>query len=212
MTFSTTMGPQPDLDSTARLDACVVAAIGGDAAAFAAVYEHFARRVYAYCLARVRRAADAEDLTQLTFLKVVEALPRYEPRGLPFAAWLFRLAHNVVIDHFRERREHLALDDLHREVGEPPHWMVASGRDDDLAAALPMLTPDQREVIAARFFAGLSVRETAALLCRDERAVRALQHRGIGALRRRLAPPPGRVTSPAIRTGSARPWPSAVES
>ena len=196
------MGSQPHLESADWLDHCVVAAIGGDAEAFAAVYEHFARRVYAYCLARVRRTADAEDLTQLTFLKVVEALPRYEPRGLPFAAWLFRLAHNVVVDHFRSHREHLAWDDLHREVGEQPDWLIAPERDDDLAAALPFLTLEQREVIAARFFAGLSVRETAALVGRDEAAIRALQHRAIAALRRRLAPMSTRIRTQAIGTGA----------
>ncbi len=167
------------------MDGLVDRARTGDVEAFSTLYERYARRVHAYCMSRVRQPADAEDLTQLTFLKVVEALPRYESRGLPFAAWLFTLARNVVIDFVRARRDHAALDELRDgelAVDDP----APSAAADSLAASLPFLTLEQRDVIAYRFFAGLSVRETAQLMGREEAAVRALQHRALAALRRRM--------------------------
>ena len=88
----------------------VEAAKGGDPEAFGALFDHFYAPVYRYVAARVGRPSDAEDLAQLVFVKALEALPRYELRGVPFGGWLFRLARNVVIDHVRTRRDHVTLD------------------------------------------------------------------------------------------------------
>ena len=92
------------------IERLVAAAKLGDPEAFGALFDHYYAPVYRYVAARVGRPSDAEDLAQLVFVKALEALPRYEVRGVPFGGWLFRLARNVVIDHIRTRREHATLD------------------------------------------------------------------------------------------------------
>ena len=177
---------QPVEPDIARL---VAAARRGDEAAFTELYRRYADRVYRFCLFRVRRPADAEDLMQQTFLRAIEALPRYEERGLPFGAWLFRIARNVVIDHERTRRAALDLDELVHAGAEPATEDGMGGLADRAAllGAIARLTPDQREVLAYRFFADLSARETGRLMGRGEATVRGLQARALAALRRELA-------------------------
>ena len=159
------------------------------------LFDHYHGPVYRYVAARVGRPSDAEDLAQLVFVKALEALPRYESRGVPFGGWLFRLARNVVIDHVRTRRDHTTARP--RGPNGPPR---TSGPDelaalrqelDSVAAALRRLTPEQREAIELRFFAGLSAREAAVAMGRQEGTVRGLQFRAIAALRRELGIEPG---------------------
>ena len=92
------------------IERLVAAAQQGDPEAFGALFDHCYGPVYRFVVARVGRPSDAEDLAQLVFVKALEALPRYESRGIPFGGWLFRLARNVVIDHVRTRHEHADLD------------------------------------------------------------------------------------------------------
>ncbi len=174
----------------ATIEDLVQRARGGDSDAFGSLYDLFAPRLHRYVRFRVREPSDAEDLVQRVFVSVLEALPRYEQRGVPFAAWLFRLAHNAVIDFARTSREHRPLDSIADSPTDTPGPAEAAVRSSDLAtldAAIRTLTPDQQQVIACRFFAGLSSAETARVLGRREIAVRALQFRALGALRRRLA-------------------------
>ena len=88
----------------------VDAARAGDPEAFGLLFDRYHGPVRRYVAARVGRPSDAEDLAQLVFVKALEAIPRYESRGVPFGGWLFRLARNVVIDHIRTRRDHITLD------------------------------------------------------------------------------------------------------
>ena len=99
-------------DDDAAIEGLVAAAKAGDAEAYGRIFDHYHEAVHRYIAARVRRPSDAEDLAQLVFVKALEALPRYEQRGVPFGGWLFRLARNVVIDHLRTSREHVELDAL----------------------------------------------------------------------------------------------------
>lgn len=188
----------PEQPSEPDVAGLMAAARRGDEVAFTELYRRYADRVYRFCLFRVRRPADAEDLMQQTFLRAIEALPRYEERGLPFGAWLFRIARNVVIDHERSRRDALDLDDLARTGADPAIEDVTGGLADrtSLLGAIARLTPDQREVLGYRFFADLSARETGRLMGRGEATVRGLQVRALAALRRELA---------AIEGGGARP-------
>src|SRR6266571_20866 len=82
----------------------------GDAQAFGELFDHYNEPIYRYIASRVRRPSDAEDLMQTVFVKALEALPRYESRGVPFGGWLFKLARNAVIDFVRTRHEHVELD------------------------------------------------------------------------------------------------------
>jgi RNA polymerase sigma-70 factor (ECF subfamily) len=161
----------------------------GDGAALAALYDLFAPRVYRFFRFRVAAAEAAEDLTQKVFLKMIEQLPKYEPRGIPFAAWLFRVARNAWIDESRTHRSWVPIDELHNSPGnsDGPEELAAAAVDaQQLRRAIESLPTDQREVIACRFFAGLSCRETAAQMGRSEGSVRVIQHRAVAALRRRL--------------------------
>lgn len=161
----------------------------GDVEAFGALFDRYHGPVYRYIASRVARPTDAEDLTQTVFVKALEALPRFAARGVPFGGWLFRLARNTVIDHVRTRREHSELEAATNRATEDVGPETVALIRDDLAAvakALKLLTEDQREVIALRFFAGLSAREAAEAMGRQEGTIRGLQFRAIGALRRSL--------------------------
>jgi RNA polymerase sigma-70 factor, ECF subfamily len=167
----------------------VAEAQGGDPEAFGRIFDAYAGPVHRFIASRVNRPSDAEDLTQLVFVKALEALPRYEARGIPFGGWLFRLARNAIIDQVRTRRDHLSLvAAVTRETEDAGPEAMAFLREDidRVAQALTELTDDQREVIELRFFAGLSVSETADAMGRQDGTVRGLQFRALGALRRSL--------------------------
>jgi RNA polymerase sigma-70 factor, ECF subfamily len=171
------------------IDRLVAAAQGGDPEAFGALFDRYYAPVHRFVAARVGRPSDAEDLAQLVFVKALEALPRYEARGVPFGGWLFRLARNVVIDHVRTRREHVPLDIAAERTAEdagPDDLAEMRQELDGVARALRRLTPEQREAIELRFFAGLSAKEAAVAMGRQEGTVRGLQFRAIAALRREL--------------------------
>ena len=188
------------------LERLVRDAKGGDSWAFGRIFDEFNLPVYRFIASRVHRPSDAEDLTQLVFVKALEALPRYEQRGIPFGGWLFRLARNTVIDHVRTHREHADL----AAVAERPSSMagpdeIASlhGDLDAVARALADLTDEQREAIELRFFAGLSAREAAEVMGKQEGTIRGLQFRAIGALRRSLGMDLDMDTGEAVELSAA---------
>lgn len=131
----------------------------------------------------------AEDLTADVFLKMIEDLPRYEERGLPFGAWLFRIARARLIDHWRRqgRRPLVALEDT--ETGPQLSQDIP---EDEIAVsemiqrALRVLTEEQREVVVLRFLVGMSLEEVARAMGKSVGAVKALQHRALSALARYL--------------------------
>lgn len=174
------------LHDEATIDGLVRRAVAGDAAAFAELYDDYSPRVRRFLRHQVGDADVAEELLQRTFVKMIEALPRYRSRGLPFGAWVFRIARNTVIDHRRTNHPGLPLEsaiDRASDAGDP---VLAAERDDDrmrLRDALDDLPIDQREVLVWRFFAELSPAETAVLMGRSNGAVRVLQHRALVALR-----------------------------
>ncbi|HEY0444096.1 MAG TPA: sigma-70 family RNA polymerase sigma factor [Candidatus Limnocylindrales bacterium] len=173
----------------AALERLVELARDGDSQAFGQLFDHFHGPLYRFIVSRVQRPADAEDLTQVVFVKVLEALPRYESRGIPFGGWLFRLARNTVIDFVRTRHDHSELDTVAERAGTdvaPDDLAVLREDIDAVGAALAALTDEQREAIALRFFAGLSAREAAEAMGRQEGTIRGLQFRAIAALRREL--------------------------
>ncbi len=173
----------------AGIDRLVEEARRGSAAAFGELFDVFHLPVYRYVASRVRQPSDAEDLTQTVFMKALEALPRYEARGIPFGGWLFRLARNAVIDFVRTKREHLDIEVLNGHSDEEPgpaETTLKRTEIEEVGAALASLTDEQREVIALRFFAGLSSKEAADAMGKQEGTIRGLQVRAVAALRRQL--------------------------
>jgi RNA polymerase sigma-70 factor (ECF subfamily) len=185
-----------------EIQALVQRARDGDASAFAALYEAFAPRVYRFFRFRVATAEAAEDLMQQVFVKVIEHLPNYRAQGVPFAAWLFRMARNAWIDEHRTARQSVPLEALAEQasVGADPEQMALASADwDRVRGALHVLSDDQREVVACRFFAGLSPRETAAQMGCSVGSVSVLQHRAMAALRVRLG-----TTGDGLEPGARR--------
>ena len=173
----------------AAIDRLVAQAKAGEADAFGSLFDHYGEQVYRFIASRVHRPSDAEDLTQLVFVKALEALPRYEARGIPFGGWLFRLARNTVIDFTRTHRAHTDLESLvERATADlgPEALTIRKHQIEQMARALDVLTSEQRDAIALRFFAGLSAREAAVAMGKKEGTVRGLQFRAIAALRREL--------------------------
>lgn len=176
-------------DREQEVEELVERAQGGDRAALGALYDRMAGRVYRFALVRVGSRPDAEDLTQRIFLKMIEALPRYQRRGIPFEAWLFRLARNAVIDLLRTRRGHEPLDALvgaHSTARGPEESAELAADFAGIERAIRALTATQQEVIAYRFMAGLTPREVGLVMGKREGTVRALQFRALEALRRSL--------------------------
>ena len=185
------------------LDRLVAEAKAGDRHAFGRIFDAYAVPIHRFIASRVKSPSDAEDLTQLVFVKALEALPRYEARGIPFGGWLFRLARNAIIDQIRTRRDHLSLvTAVTRATDDAGPEAIAALQDDldRVAQAMQDLTDDQREVIELRFFAGLSVLEAAVAMGRQEGTIRGLQFRAIASLRRSLGI---ETHAPATRSAAA---------
>ena len=161
----------------------------GEAEAFASLYDGYFERIYRYVYFRVADEQTAEDLASQVFLKAWENLGRYKPSGAPFLAWLYTIARNAVIDHYRTRKETVALDDVIglASPGTAPdeqvqlHFETAS-----LRVALKTLTDDQQQVLILKFIAGLGTDEIARQLGKRAGAVRALQMRALQALNKLL--------------------------
>jgi RNA polymerase sigma-70 factor, ECF subfamily len=167
----------------------------GDREAHGFLYARFADNIYGYVRSIVRDHHEAEDVTQHVFAKLMTALPKYEAREVPFAAWILRVARNVALDHMRQRRaipceEVRELDERRDDGSDAQQTSLA------LREALESLPGDQREVVVLRHLVGLSPGEIAGRLDKTEPSVHGLHHRGRGALRSTLAE---RECAPAVR-------------
>ena len=168
-------------------EALVRAAKSGDASAFGELYERYRDAIYRYCLSRTGTAHDAEDLTSDVFVKALHSLERYQERGLPFVAFLYRIARNAAIDRSRTLKQPLSVDELVTEPASRQNVEAEATLAVDrsiLIAALTKLKKDHRDVIVMRFIEGYSALEVAAALGKTEGAVRTLQHRALERLRK----------------------------
>ncbi len=163
---------------------------GGDQLCLAALYERYYDRVYRFALARLGSSSDSEDLAQDVFLKMVDKLPNYRLQGVPFAAWLFRIAHNAVIDLIRRRsrRPQVVMDEIYVASDTNIEFEVErSLTNEELIKAMKGLSPAQQDVITLRFASGVSVSDTAKTLGKAEGTVKATQSQSLRALRRVMA-------------------------
>jgi RNA polymerase sigma-70 factor (ECF subfamily) len=168
----------------------VIRAKAGDHSAFTQIYERYAPAIYRYIYFRIGEAELAEDLQAEVFLRMLEGIHRYEDRGWPISAWLYRIAHDRTIDTIRRRRNRQQLPlEAWGGMCDGPEGAVSAQMDyEEIKRTLDDLTEDQRQVIQMRFLADMSIQEVATKLGRTEGSVKALQHRGLQSLARRLHP------------------------
>jgi RNA polymerase sigma-70 factor (ECF subfamily) len=171
---------EPDTEADLIDRACA-----GDSEAFGRLYEKSVDRVYRYIYFRVTDDATAEDLTSAVFLKAWESLPRYKAGKSPFIAWLYTIAHNAVIDHYRTRKQTSALDEI---ASLPSSELPPDEQFDRLFGAqslrqsLQKLTGPQRDVVTMRLIDGMGTEQVARRLRKSPGAIRALQMRALQAL------------------------------
>ena len=169
-----------------------VRASNNDPAAFSFLYRLYFPQVFTFINFRVSSREDAEDLTNAVFEKALAAIERYRPKPAQFSTWLYTIAKNCIIDHYRKRR--LPMDDEAEAGGvpstdssyDPVLRLLLDERKRTLREALAELTTEQREVVECRFFFEMAIHETALAMGKTEGAVKALQFRALESLHRLL--------------------------
>ena len=171
-------------------DALIRRAQALDPGALAELYDRHFDGIYRYLFTRLRHQADAEDFTEQVFLKMVDSIQRYRPRGVAFSSWLYRIAHNLLVDRYRRAgREAVELTERVRDARPQADPATLAQNSEDrrhLVAALRRLTPEQQRVITMRFIDNLSVDEIARLMRRRPGAIHSMQHRALASLYRFL--------------------------
>lgn len=166
----------------------LIVAAQANPVAFGVLYEQHVDAIYAYALHRVRDGAAAEDVVSETFHRALEHLDRYEWRGVPFSAWLYRIASNVIAARYRHEQA-APLDEaayLHDEGIGPEQALLVGERAGELACAVATLPPEQQQALILRYGQDLRNKEIAYIMGRSEGAVKQLLHRAIGGLHKRL--------------------------
>ncbi len=162
----------------------------GDPEAWARLYEECFPKIYRYITLRVRNQTEAEDLAEQVFLKALESGPSFKWRGAPVISWLFRIARNQVIDYWRtdKSKRTLPLDEsLVSDAIDPENAAERNSDVRQLIQAVSQLTQKKRDVIELRVAGELSTDDVAKILGKSQGAVKALQHSGLAALRRKLS-------------------------
>jgi RNA polymerase sigma-70 factor (ECF subfamily) len=172
-------------------DAALVAQAKDDPEAFGMLYERYVRKIYNYVYYRTGNEHDAEDLTARVFHRALAHVGRYDDRGLPFSAWLYRIAHNLVANWHRDqgRRKVLPLDQvvLHDLPVEAPELLTETREErETLLAAIHRLPDDRQQLLILKFVEHLSNVEIGQVMRRSEGAVKSLYHRTLLALRDEL--------------------------
>jgi len=176
---------------TALVRGLVDRAQQGDREALEELYLIHFDRIYSYLHVSVGNRHDAEDLTTQTFLKMLESIGKFRWRSAPFSAWLFRIAHNLAMDHFRANRRWQPQE----EVPEPEPDESTSAEAGALQAIgrrsmlelIDELSPEQQQVLTLKFVFNFGNAETATILGKTEGAVKSLQHRALASLQKQLA-------------------------
>jgi RNA polymerase sigma-70 factor (ECF subfamily) len=163
----------------------------GDTQAFSFLYERYITRIYSYIFYRTGNAHEAEDLTSRVFHRALNHMPHYDNRGVPFSAWLYRIAHNLVANWHRDnsRRKEVPLEDYTQQphrAQAPEARLVDSQEMEDVLKAIRRLPPDRQQLLILKFVEGMSNAEVAVIMRRSEGAIKSLYHRTLLALRDEL--------------------------
>jgi RNA polymerase sigma-70 factor, ECF subfamily len=155
--------------------AAIARAQSGDVDALHFLYTTYAGEILRFVRSIVHDHHEAEDITQNVFVKLIRVIGKYEPREVPFSAWILKVARNVALDHLRTRRT-TPSEDI--EVVDDNRGQVGRDRSRDFFEALKQLTEEQRNVLVLRHIVGLSPTEIAELLGKSENSIHGLHHRG----------------------------------
>jgi len=158
--------------------------------AFSTTYNQCAGKIHRYILFRVEDEKTAEDLTSQVFMKAWEKIDHFEPTGAQFITWLFTIAHNAVIDHYRTRKDTVALEVSMKEPNDrlsPEEESVSRFEEESLLQAIHKLTREQQNVVILKFMNGMSTEEIASHLGKTTGTIRALQMRALQSLSRQMA-------------------------
>jgi RNA polymerase sigma-70 factor (ECF subfamily) len=162
----------------------------GDRSALEELYLLHFDRIYSYLHLSVGNRHDAEDLTTQTFLRMLEAIGRFRWRSAPFSAWLFRIAHNLAMDHFRAGRRVQAEEDVPEPLGAEESSAEEQALDSlgqaGMLELIQRLSADQRQVLTLKFLFGFANAEVAGILGKTEGAVKSLQHRALASLQKHV--------------------------
>jgi RNA polymerase sigma-70 factor (ECF subfamily) len=156
----------------------------GDREAIRFLYVRYSHNIYGYVRSIVHDEHEAEDITQHVFAKLMTVLVKYDDRGVPFFAWLLRLAHNAAVDHLRRRRTTPAEEVFGADVRDDD---AGAERSQNLREAIRALPDEQRSVVVLRHVVGLTPGEIATAMGRSESSIHGLHHRGRRALQTELA-------------------------
>jgi RNA polymerase sigma-70 factor (ECF subfamily) len=162
----------------------------GDRDALEELYLIHFDRIYGYLHMSVGNRHDAEDLTTQTFLKMLESIGRFRWQSAPFSAWLFRIAHNLAMDHFRARKRWQPEEEVPEPAGseEPSAEMLAMqsiGRQ-SMMEMIDTLSPEQQRVLTLKFVFNFANGDVATILGKTEGAIKSLQHRALASLQRQI--------------------------
>ena len=168
--------------------ALVEAAQRLEANAWSEIYTRHSEQVYAYILYRVGDRTTAEDLAADVFVRALAGIERYQWRGTPLLAWLYRIAHNVTADYRKgaARRSAREFPELPEDIQERVDHLEALDEKNDMMNAIRSLTDDQQQVLILRFYGGMSTAQVSQVVAKPETAVKALQARALRSLRRIL--------------------------
>jgi RNA polymerase sigma-70 factor, ECF subfamily len=160
-----------------------------DQAALTKLYEDNFDKVYRYAVIRIGDRAEAEDITQQVFTNALKSISSYKMKGVPFSAWLYRIAHNLIVDRARKkaRQYTVPLDEsLTMGSDDPVKQTESKLQVEELVTVMQKLTKAQQEVISLRFVAEMPIAQVAKAMGKTEGAIKALQHSAISALRRAM--------------------------
>jgi len=163
----------------------------GDSEAFGALYDYYLPRIYRFVLFKVQGREQAEDITQHTFLKAWENIRGYKPQGHPFGSWLYRIARNTVIDHYRKQGAHLDIQEVSPESLGVDNTLVAKLEIkiqwEEVIDAIGELKEVEQDVLIMRFVEDMPHIEVAKAVDKSESAVKVIQHRALKKLKESLA-------------------------
>jgi len=178
------------VDGTSNEKKLIQDAVRGMSSAFGSLYDRYQPMIYRFVFVKVGRREDAEDLTHQVFISAWTNIRSYKDLGHPFSSWLYKIARNQIIDHYRARRNETSLDEM-----DPENFVEAAAAEAGTATkmevekvrrAIKALKPDYQDVIIMRFVEDLPLKEVAKAMDRTEGAIKLMQHRAIKELKKLL--------------------------